>query len=104
MYFLILQGNAPGAGFAGARRTLTGFGTVTYKPASVGERAGWQQAGRVLAPCYLTSSYDEKGFAGGGLWSWFGVFAVSWILDLVVVGLCWCGAICAVTADDDQIW
>jgi hypothetical protein len=25
-------------------------------------------AGRFLAPCYLTSSLDEKGFAGGGLW------------------------------------
>jgi hypothetical protein len=46
---------------------------------------------------------DEKGFAGGGLWLVFGAEAVSWILDLVVVGLAECGAICAGWADDDRI-
>jgi len=30
----------------------------------------------------------EKGFAGGGLWLVSGADAVSWILDLVIVGIC----------------
>jgi hypothetical protein len=39
-------------------------------------------------PCYLTVCIFEKGFAVGGLCDWFGADAVSWILDLVIVGSC----------------
>ena len=89
MHFLILRDAGPGPRENQARRTLTGFNAVTYKPASVGARAGWQQAGGLLAPRYLSLLVllrRDSRAAGFRLLS--GAFAVSWILGLVVVGIC----------------
>jgi hypothetical protein len=88
MHFLILRRIVRHDGWSASRRALTGFNAVTYKPASVGAKASRQQAGGIFRALLFDKFIFEKGFAGGGLWVWFGAFAVSWILDLVVVGAC----------------
>ena len=105
MDFSILRGIERRAPENRTTRTLTGFRSVTYKPASVGERTGQHRAGGVLAPCYLTLLFCEKGFAGGGLLGVYPEFLLfRGSLRSGCCGRLLCGEICAVRVCGDWIW